>query len=573
MGPTAPQLHHLGGKLGQLVADVIVNLHPHVSRLAEIEKAEFRAKFLDGLEDHTAQLVRPLLESVLDSTKTPDELRGLMAELGAPTEQFTGIISQFFIFGVMFTLAQAMLAPFVTQVENDVWAAHPVRPISPPDIATAVVRGIGFGDSSSVVVPEWATTEAGLSGLDADRFSTMVGVTGMAPALQLLFEMIRRGIIEEGALDAGGTTLVSGIQQSDVKDEWIDPVAKLRYVQPSPIDMVRAAVQSQWDDTPIGTGIDLPKQWATALGLEPPDWVAGNPDWFNILYNSAGRPPGPVEMGHAANRGLTPWQGTGSASVAFDQAIRESDIKDKYIPLLELLAVYWPPSGEVMTLLKHGGLDVDQAKAYWKANGVPDELATAYLYVSQIEQVTQDKALAKGDIESLLQENLIDDDQALTLLGEVGYSGENATLIVEMAHFRYELQALRAGIRTISTLYTSKKITATEAQTGFQGLGLAANQIEDLLATLDFQRRAEVVIPTAAQVAAGLYYQVIDQPTAMTMLEDLGYSAFDAWFVLSVRLHGPLPGAPGGYVPPASGAATGAASTTTTTTTTTAAAP
>jgi len=93
------------------------------------------------------------------------------------------------------------------------------------------------------------------------------------------------------------------------------------------------------------------------------------------------------------------------------------------------------------------------------------------------------------------------------------------------------------------------------------------------LATLDFQRRAEVVIPTAAQVAAGLYYQVIDQPTAMTMLEDLGYSAFDAWFVLSVRLHGPLPGAPGGYVPPASGAATGAASTTTTTTTTTAAAP
>lgn len=542
--PKEQDIHHLGGKLAQLLAETILNAHPHVADWSEQVRAEYRARFLDGLEQHTANLVGPLLGSVNDTAAIPPELAGLLAELGLPTEQFTGIISQFFIFGVMFTLAQSMLAPFVQQVQNDVWQAHPDRPIPPPDVATAVVRGIDYGDSSGVTIPEWATTEAAKSGFDPEAFATMVGVTGMAPALQLLFEMVRRSIIDEGTLNGGGTTLIAGIQQSDIKDEWIDAVSKLRYVQPSPIDMVQAAVRNQWDELPEGANVEQWRQWANVLGLEPGDYLHGNPEWFNILYNIAGRPPGPVEMGHAANRGLIPWRGLGSRALSFQQAIAESDIKDKWEPLLEKLAVYWPPSGEVRTLLMHGGLTSEQAKAYWRANGVPDELLNAYLYVSQIEQVTQDKALAKGDILTLVQEQALSDDDALAMLHEIGYSGDNAAYLIEMAHFRFELEAIRSSVRTVSRLYTSRKITATQAKEGLQGLGMPESQIEVLLKTLTDQMHAEVLIPTPAQVASALFYRIVDQPTAMAMLEQLGYSAYDAWLVLSVRMHGPLPDKP-----------------------------
>jgi len=534
--PTS-KVEHLGGKLGQLLADVIINTHPHVSRLAETEKAAFRAEFLDGLEEHTAKLVGPLLNSVNEVTDIPPELVGILTELGVPTEQFTGIISQFFVFGVMFTLAQAMLAPFVTQVQNDVWSAHPDRPLSPPDIATAVVRGIGFGDSAGVTMPSWAAVEAAMSGLNAERFATMVGVTGMAPALQLLFEMIRRGIIPEGELNAGGLTLVAGIQQGDIKDEWIDAVSKLRYVQPSPVDFVRAAVQAQMDYATAS-------EWATKVGLEPAGWIDANPDWFDLLYHTAGRPPGPVEMSHAANRGLVPWSGLGATSVSFEQSIRESDIKDKYIPLLELLAVYWPPSGEVRTLLLHGGITEEQALAYWKANGVPDALAKGYLHLAQIEQITQDKALAKGDILTLLQEQAIGDADALAMLAEIGYSGVNADHLVAMAHFRYELEMLRRTVAKIATLYTSRKINATQTKEGLNGLGMPEAQVTQLLATLTNERDATVLIPTPAQVESGFHYNVIDQPTAQTMLEGMGYDPWSAWFVLSARQHAPLPGEP-----------------------------
>ena len=534
---TPPNPGHLGSRLSQLLADTLINMHPHVSRLAETEKAAFREAFLEGLEQHTANLVGPLLSSVKDSTTIPAELTALLTELGMPTEQFTGIISQFFVFGLMFQLGQAMLAPFIQQVNNDVWSAHPDRPLSPPDLATAVVRGIGFGDSAGVTVPDWATTEAQKSGVDADVFHTMVGVSGMAPALQLLFEMVRRGIIQEGELNGGGTTLVAGIQQGDIKDEWIPYVAKLRYVQPSPVDFVRAAVQAQMP-------YDEASQWATKVGLEPAGYIENNPDWFQLLYDTAGRPPGPVELGHAANRGIIPWSGRGAQVTSFEQAISESDIKNKWEPILRQLARYYPPNGEIRTLLLHGGITEDQAKALWIDNGVPAELADAYLHLAQIEQVTQDKALAKGDILTLVQEQAVSDDDALAMLAQIGYSGANADHLIAMAHFRYELEALRNVVRRISTLYTTRKINATQAKEGFTGIGMPAAQVDSLMATLLHQREAIVLIPTPAQIEGGFHYGVIDQATATSMLEQLGYDPWSAWFVLSARQHGPLPGEP-----------------------------
>jgi hypothetical protein len=142
--PKEPDIHHIQTKFGQLLADVILGVAPHVQEHVQQARADANHDFLEGMEQHVATLVGPMLKSYSDTGTVPPELTGLLEELGVPTEQFTGIISQFFVFGVMFTLAQAMLAPFVQQVQNDVWTAHPDRPLSPPDAATAVVRGIPF---------------------------------------------------------------------------------------------------------------------------------------------------------------------------------------------------------------------------------------------------------------------------------------------------------------------------------------------------------------------------------------------------------------------------------------------
>jgi hypothetical protein len=536
-GPTEAHRDALGSKLSQLLGETIIHMAPHVQKHVQAARAEANHDFLEGLEQHTADLVGPMLKSVTQDSTIPDELKGILTELGVPTEQFTGIISQFFVFGVMFTLAQSMLAPFVQQVQNDVWTAHPDRPLSPPDIATAVVRGIDFGSSAGVTIPDWANAEAAKSGLDAPTFATMVGTAGMAPNLSLLFEMVRRGIIDEGAKGSGGTTLISGIQQSDIKDEWIDYVSKLRYVQPSPVDFVAAAVQAQMPYADASS-------WATKVGLEPAGYLDGNPDWFKLLFDVHGRPPGPVEMGHAANRGIIPWDGTGPDALTFEQAIAESDIKTKWTPILKALAVYYPPNGEIRTLLMHGGITEAQAKDLWVKNGVPPTLADGYLHLAHIEQITQDRALAKGDILTLVQEQALSDEDALVMLAEIGYSGANAAHLLEMAHFRFALNSIQATVRRLASLYTARKITTVQAKSGLDSLGMPAAQVTDLLTTWEAERNAEALVPTPAQVVGAFFYKVIDQGTAESMLVGMGYDPWSAWLILSDRNHGPLPAEP-----------------------------
>lgn len=538
------------GKIARVVTDAILGAHPVMARLNEEERQAATARFLDGLEEHTAKLVNPVLKSVTDVTTIPPELRPLLEELGAPSEQFTGIISQFFIFGVMFNVAGAMLAPFVQEIQNDVWSAHPDRPVPPADLATMTVRGLDWSTTAITEVIGDNVTEAAKSGFDAQHFQALVDATGMAPNLQLLFEMVRRGVIDEGTLNAGGETLVSGIQRSDIQDDWIPNVAKLRYVPPSPTDLVAAAVRHQTDELPAGVDLSYWETLAESLGLEPPNWINGNPNWFNMLYNSYGRPLGPQEMARLANRGQLPWSGLGSTVLSFEQGIAESDIKDKWEAAAVLLAQYWPAVGETGSLLKEGGLTEAQAQAYWVAEGVPGELLAALEYVNTIQQVTQDRALAKGDILMLLQEQAITDAEAETMLAQIGYSGDNATFLIAMAHFRYELEALRTSIRSVSTLYTSGAITAAQAKEGFAGLGMPTSQIDSLVATLMNQRAVHVVLPSAAQIATALFYNIISQAQAMQFLEAQGYSAFNAWLVLSVRVHAPLPNPPGNFVPP-----------------------
>lgn len=557
-----PQIHHIQSKFASLLAETILGVAPHVQEHVQNARAEANHDFLEGMEQHIAGLMAPIFKSYTETGKIPDELRPLLEELGVPKEQFTGIISQFFVFGVMFQLAGAMLGPFVQQVNNDVWSAHPDRPLSPPDIATAIVRGFAPGDSGGTDIPdEWATIAA-MSGFDATTFASQVAITGMAPALQLLFEMIRRGIIEEGSLNGGGQTLISGIQQSDIRDPWIEAISKLRYAPPSPTDLVAAAVRHQDDTLPDGTDLDYWEKLAESLGLEPPGWIDGNPNWFNMLYNISGRPLGPQEMGRLANRGQIPWKGLGSTAISFQQGIAESDIKDKWEATAELLEQYWPAVGEIGALLREGGITESQAEKYWKAEGVPTELMAALKYVNTIQQITQDKALAKGDIVQLLQENAISDQEALELLAEVGYTGDNAEYLVESAHFRYELAALRRSVETISTNYVSRGLTATQALDALQGLGMPQSQVEQLLETLTYQRDSEVKIPTVAQMASAYYYGIVNYETALEFLTSQGYSEDNAWIVLSVRMHAPISPAPAGVAVPT--AVTPAPTTTTT---------
>lgn len=534
MAPDPKHVGNVGGILSKLLGETLIHHAPWTSEVSEATRERFKNAWLEGLESHTTGMISDLMDRLMADGQPPAEVASILEHVKDPSAQFGSLVQQFFVYGLMFQLAGTMLAPFTQDVQNNVWAAHPDRPIPPADIATAVVRGIGLGDSAGVDVPGWALTEAAKSGFDSDVMNTLVGVTGDAPALELLFQMIRRSIIDE-------SQLTEGIKEGDIKDKWIPFVEKLRYVQPSPIDIINAYLRAQISESDA-------RAWAAQLGLEPAGYVDGNPDWFQIMYDTAGRPPGVIELLELAKRGFIPFDGTGPAVLSVEQAVDESDIKPKWYPAIKDLARYYPPNGEIRGLLQHGWITDAQARALWAANGVDETLQGAYAAMAETEQTTQDRALAKGDIESLILERVITDDQAKDLLQRIGYTGDNADYIVSMANFRFEMEALREAIRQVGSLYTKRKITASEAKTGLEALGLPEANVSSLLDILTAQRNSQVLLPTVGQVTTAAFYDIIDTPTALLYLQQLGYAEWDAWLVLSARLHapaGPEPPAPG----------------------------
>lgn len=526
-GPIGGPTHHTAGKLAQLLGEVITHHTPHTAEVGERIKRKLTDEWLDRLEDHSTMIIGPLIDKVLEDTNPPDEIRHIMEQMAHPTAALGSFAEQFLVYGIGFSIAGVLIEPFTQELSNTLWKQFPERPMSPADAATAITQGVNFADPQGVDIPEWAYDEALMSGINRDRFATLVGAAGQAPDGTDLFEMFRREIITAAQLR-------DGFIEGPTKNKWIPFLQKLQYTPLTVADMVRAAVQAQ---LPYSQAEDL----AHKLGLEPAGWVADNPDWFKIAFDISGRPPGPELMGRMANRGIIGWTGTGPDETTFEQGIAESDVKPKWTDALRKIQEYVPPPRSVGALLKSGSITSAQAKQYWEDGGVPATLADAYVHQALTEETATEKALAKGEVTTLLYDGLISTQVALDLLGVLGFNGQTATYIVEITNFKRRIQALNTASRRVGSLYVAYKMTATDAKESLQQLGVPADQITALLATWDIERRPQVRLPTMAQLGKAVQYAGLPFDVAVSKAQLLGYTAYDATLIIAAEAQYTVP--------------------------------
>ena len=533
--------HVAAGRLAQLLSEVLIQHAPHTARIGAETTTAAVNEWLDGLEGHFAGLVGPFLQKILDSPGLPAELRPLLQEAIKPTQAFSAMLLQIFMWGVVSNLIGTSIAPFEQGVINDLWSAAVSTginlPVGPATIATAAGRGLNLGDPPTVTVPQWAYDQAAQQGISKEAVDLQASLIGLPPALQELFELYRRGDIP---LDQ----VKQGLREGDFRDDWIDRVIGLAHAWLTPLDFVRAAVQAQMSYTDA-------REWAGKTGLEtstqlPVDTGGSEitPDMFGLAFSIAGRPPGPAELGRMANRGIIQWTGTGADQTTFQQGIAESDVKTKWTDSLRALTEYIPPPREVGTLLSHGAITAAQAKQLWQMSGVPATIADGYVYMTEQQHVSQDKLQAKATITTAYYDRLLSKQQATDALGQLGYRGQIADEILGVVDFRREIAQINRIVSRVGTLYGVHKLTSADAQKALQTIGLQDAEIRDLLGVWDAERQAPIQLPTEAQIAGAFHYGVIDQQEAQSKLETLGYRPYDAWLILSERQHGPLPGRP-----------------------------
>lgn len=389
--------------------------------------------------------------------------------------------------------------------------------LSPADLALAYLR-------TDIPQDEMYAYGAKLGVSHADM-DILIGNTGEPLGLQELLEAYRRGFINQD-------TLERGIRQSRVRNEWIPTAEALRYAPMGTADAVRAVVEN-YINTDEGQAI------AEQNGLTPDHWP--------ILVESWGRPLAHMEMASLVHRGL-------ADRTQFDQAMRESDVKDKYIDLSFEIATPLLPERLIVSAIRYNAIDLTQGSEMLLARGYSADSVKVLLKLGLAEAAGSTHELTRAEITSLYQEGGLSRAEATTHLEAIGFSAGVADEVLQVVDLKQHAAEVRAEVSAIRTSYLAGGIDDMQATTELKNLGLtdavAANDVE----TWKREKRRAAKSLSEAQIVKAAGSGVMPYDTALALLQAIGYPKGDAVVLLAtagVTATTPETPPPGGSIPTA----------------------
>jgi len=515
----------LADKVGQKVAEHVTRAGAANAATETARRAASTLAIAESLRNDLKPAMAEMFGAIIEQLEDDDPTRKFYDMFMSPESVLNDAVVNIMGFaGMVIACISETGKVFFQPILNALWNERPRMPMSPADVANAVVQGY--------MTLEEGTEEASFSGLAGLPFQRMVEITGMPPSPQDLFSMFRRSIIEMGSKPTDRLTVTAGLAEGHTKDEWIEKFQKLAYVWPSPTDFVNAAIREQ---IPYGTA----QEWAKKTGLDVTEEVEKGINFFRLLFDIGGRPPGPEEMARMAHRGIIPWTGTGPSEKTFQQGIAESDLKTKWTESLRELSTYIPSNGEITGWVRHGFVSAEDAWPMYRANGVTHAVAELMVHSALTDQLAEDRRLAKGEILAMYQNQLITPEEATAALEVIGFHGEIGKELLRLADFRRESQAYGRIISEIGRQVLTGKVSLVNAHSTLAAMGVPPETIKVLTDDWKLARQTEVPTITAGEIATSVYYGVEKVEEGMEDLEALGYTKYNAWRLLSNRLHGP----------------------------------
>jgi hypothetical protein len=428
---------------------------------------------------------------------------------------------QIMIWGVGQQVIGAILSPGLNELTHLVNEVAQTEILAPADLADLVVRNyIGIDE---------ATGTAKKSGVSPEDFALLVKNAGDAPSTTTLIEAFRRKVISWDSSSGGLPSVLDGIREGRLADKWAPVLKALGDVPIGVADAVDAVVEGQI---------------SRAAGEEIAYQNGISAENFAILYNTRGNPPAPSELLEMVRRGNIPVGGTGPDVLSLTQGISEGATKDKWIPQFIKLLTVLPPEGRVTAMLRAGAITRDQAIGYYKRLGYDDTVAAGFAAEASNTKTAASKDLAKADIEKLYADGAIDAAMATSMLEGLGYAADEAAYLLAIQDLHATTVIVDAAITRIRSYYIARKIADASVVSALDSLGVPSAQREKLIAAWKIDRTSNVKLLTEAQLVDAAALGIITTDDASTGLIALGYTAHDAWVLLSIKNKGPLPDEP-----------------------------
>jgi hypothetical protein len=290
---------------------------------------------------------------------------------------------------------------------------------------------------------------------------------------------------------------------------------------------------------------------------------------FQTLIASAGEPPGLDFLLQAMRRKFIPTQGTGAEAVSLEQGIRESRLKNKWIPTIELMQWQVAPVGvvvegwlraqitepEARAILAEQGVDDATATLMYKAAGRPPgpmELIDLYRrgVIPEGGEGGDTLSLRQGYLETdlknkwydtwrrlseylppprtvtaLLKAGDLTDAEALALFKDAGLSEHLAGVYVAAAHHAKAAGTKELVKAEVMTLYEEGRFSVAETKTHLESLGYDGPTADLEIEVIDWRRAKGAVDKAVSRVRTLYVAHKIDEQHALTDLDNLGVPA------------------------------------------------
>ena len=495
----AEQPNEPPAKLAQLAAQSFEAIYHKLAPAMSRRRDEAISAWLEGHETDAVNISRELLTEVAAHPDTPAHVRPIFELLTAPEHQTQAVLVVMGVYTIVSSFVSAAVAPFVTDISQQAWSRHPFLALSPAEAALADIRNAPTSLDLA--------GEAQQSGVDSTHYEVLKHITGEPPGLMQMLEMWRRKII-------GRDDLHKGVLQSRIRDEWFDAIEQLKFAPPSPMEAITGAVKGHLD-----------KEEARALAME--GGLA--PLHFDWLFDTAGRPPGVEAMLHLLNRGKID-------EGQFADAVRQSDIQNRWIPQLLEMRRYLPPPRTIVSMLRHGAISDDRARTLLEWHGVFPEDVDVFLAEGHAAKTEHVKHLAQGEVSKLYQARMISHAAAVLDLKVLGYDDGEATMILALVDSARERAYLEAGIRRVHSLFVAHHITISEASVDLDRLKVEAGERDQLLNLWKLEAQSNVKVLTLAQVQGAWRRTTMSTGEATARLVELGYHRSDVPHLLALAI-------------------------------------
>jgi len=400
--------------------------------------------------------------------------------------------------------------------------------LSPADAATAVVRGfLPLGQGQGV---------AALSGVGTDEFTTLVDLAADAPSPTDLSIALRRGIIPENSGNPNAPGFVQGIRQGRLADKWIPMIKALAQEWPTPTDALEARLVGQ---VTTEESQDLYARFG------------GDPKYWQLLFDTRGESPTPLELIAMANRGYIPWDGLGAEKTTYAQGFHEGRWRNKWQEAYRDFSKYQPPEGTVTMFLSHGIITDEQAADLYSKLGMDAPTISLYLQEAHLESYSDFRGATITMVLQAYYEQILTAEQATPMLEGFHVTPQAVAFMLDYEDAQRAFAAVNNALTRLRTLYAGRKITLATARDSLGKLGIQPAAIEGILKSWSIENSVTVKVLTEAQIADAFLAAILTQDEAMTELQNIGYTPFDAWLILSLKMKAELPGKPAqGPAPP-----------------------